>query len=52
MKEGVAEAAASRDRRVQQLAEQERERQEVEDIAKRREAEAVIAREIMVQTTC
>jgi len=48
-KRRVAEAAASRDRRVQQLAEQERERQKVEEIAKRRESEAVAAREVMVQ---
>ena len=41
----MAEAAASRERQVQQLAEQERERQKAEDIAKRREAEAVAARE-------
>ena len=45
----MAEAAASRERRVQQLAEQEREKQEVEEIAKRREAEAVAARERRLQ---
>jgi len=45
----MAEAAASRERQVQQLAEQERERQKAEDIAKRREAEAVAAREKNLQ---
>ena len=45
----MAEAAASRERKVQQLAEQERRRQEVEEITKRREAEAVDARQAMLQ---
>ena len=45
----AAEAAAARETMLRQLAEQERQRQEIEEIAKRRAAEDIAAKEIVLQ---